>query len=112
MAEGGHVQDAAGVGETTADRLAAMALSRVAVEGGQAQQGGCLAVPEGAPFRQFCAGAGGSDGIAAGDRLNALGAACEDDVDGDAIHHALVARRRFQLARPEERQPSRRLHLE
>ncbi len=83
--QGCHVEQMARLG------AAAAVLSGVAVEGGEAEQGGGLAAAKGAELGHVSAEAGGVDGTEAGDRLDDGVAAGELGVGSDALAHAAVA---------------------
>ena len=89
--QGCHVEQMARLGAAAADGAAAAVLSGVAVEGGETEEGGGLAAAEGTEFGHVSAEAGGVDGTATGDRLDAGVAAGERGVGSDALAHAAVA---------------------
>ena len=88
---GGHAGEMAGLGPSAADGAADGLLAGVAVEGGEAEQGGDLAAAEGAELGHGGAEAGSVDGPEAGDRMDDGVAAGERGVGGDAVAHAAVA---------------------
>ncbi len=88
---GGHVEQVAGLGAATTDGAAAAVLAGVAVEGGEAEEGGGLAAAEAAEFGHGGAEGGGVDGAEAGDRLDDGVATGECGVGSDAVAHAAVA---------------------
>ena len=89
--QGCHVEQMARLGAAAADGAVAAVLSGVAVEGGEAEQGGGLAAAKGAELGHVSAEAGGVDGTEAGDRLDDGVAAGELGVGSDALAHAAVA---------------------
>ena len=88
---GGHVEQVAGLGAATTDGAAAAVLAGVAVEGGEAEEGGGLAAAEAAEFGHGGAEGGGVDGAEAWDRLDDGVATGEFGVGSDAVAHAAVA---------------------
>ena len=88
---GGHVEQVARVEATATDAAVAAVLAGVAVEGGEAEQGGRLAAVEAAEFGHVGTEAGGIDGAEAGDRADDGSAVGERGVGGDAGLHAGIA---------------------
>ena len=87
---GGHVEHTARLGATAPDAATAPPLSRIAVEGCQAEQSSGLPTTDAAEFGHLSAEAGGRDGAAARHRLDDGGPPGQLGISGDAVQHALT----------------------